>query len=173
MVEVLSNKFDNVSCNTMPPLVSSPKSDASIWPVRGVKRRREEQRPTTSIATDRGTKDITLSDLSVPSILPSTVPEKFWLYLSGLNPLATNSDVKKIVSRCLEVPDTIEVVRLVPKDKDISQLSFVSYKVGLEPCLKNKALDPSSWPAGLLFREFINQPKNSIRRAGTMGEQLK
>ena len=86
---------------------------------------------------------------------------------SGLNPLASNNDIQKIVSRCLDVPDSVEVIRLVPKDKDVTTLSFVSFKVSLDPELKDRALNAASWPAGLLFREFIDQPKNSYRRLRT------
>ena len=164
IVEALSNKFDDFVSKPKPPLATPSLGDTPIWPRRSVKRRRDERQSPIQTAPVYGTKDISLSDLSVPSILSAVVPNKFWLYLSGVNPLATNSDVQKIVSRCLDVPDSVDVVRLVPRDKDVASLTFVSFKVGLDPELKNRALDPASWPTGLLFREFVDQPKTGLRR---------
>lgn len=132
-----------------------------IWPKLGMKRRRLDEMQTRPIASDCGTNKVDLSDLTVP--IGSNI-DKFWLYLSGLNPLITDADVQKIVSRCLDEPELVDVVRLVPKGKDISGMTFVSYKVGLDRTFKAKALDPSTWPVGLLFREFVNQPKNMDRR---------
>ena len=122
-----------------------------------------DKKSTVSAPSDRGTNSIDLSDLSVPSVAPP-VADKFWLYLSGLNPLVTDGDVQKIVSRCLGLPGPVDLVRLVPKGKDVNGMSFVSFKIGLDPNTKAKALDPSSWPVGLLFREFINHQKNYDRR---------
>lgn len=54
----------------------------------------------------------------------------------------------------LNIDNDPTVVKLVPKGKTIEYLSFVSFKIGLDPSLKSKALDPETWPEGLLFREF-------------------
>lgn len=37
---------------------------------------------------------------------------------------------------------------------DVNTLNFVSFKVGVDPKYRNAALDPSTWPRGILFREF-------------------
>lgn len=142
--------------------LSWPTPNTPTWP-RGPKRRRVDENTTVSAPSDRGTNSIDLSDLSVSSVAPTAV-DKFWLYLSGLNPLVTGDDLQKIVSRCLSVPGPVDLVRLVPKGKDVSGMSFVSFKIGLDPDMKAKALDPSSWPVGLRFREFIDQQKNFDRR---------
>lgn len=163
VVDALSKKIDHFTAKPKPPAATLSLCDSPTWPRLSVKRRRDERQPLTLAAPECGTKEINLSDLSVPSILPAAAPKKFWLYLSGINPLATNSDVQKIVCRCLDVAESSEVIRLVPKDKDVTKLSFVSYKVGLDPALKTLALDPSSWPAGLFFREFIDHSKNANR----------
>ena len=115
-----------------------------------------------SVPAARGTKTIDLSEiqLSVPFITKAPLPEQFWLYMTGLNPLITDTDVQKIVSRCLNISDGAEVARLVPKGKDVSTLTFVSYKIGLDPALKELALEPSSWPVGIRLREFIDYSKN-------------
>lgn len=157
VVKTLSRKIDTLVCaQNQPNWPTEP-----TWPKLGMKRRRLDETPIYQSSSDCGTKTIDLSDLTVP-IVPNA--DKFWLYLSGLNPLITDADVQKIVSRCLNVAEPADLVRLVPKGKDISSMTFVSYKVGLDQDLKTKALDTTSWPVGLLFREFVNQPKNMDRR---------
>lgn len=160
IVETLSKKIDNLSCVQPQPNWPIPCTPAG--PKRSVKRRRIDDRPIVQPPPECGTKNVDLSDLSVSTVVRNV--EKFWLYLSGLNPLITDDDVQKIVCRCLNVPAPTDVIRLVPKGKDVAELSFVSYKISLDPDMKIKALDSSSWPVGLLFREFVNQPKNWHRQ---------
>ncbi|XP_053686336.1 uncharacterized protein LOC128735877 [Sabethes cyaneus] len=163
VVAALSKKIDDFSAR--PKRVSNtPLScDTPIEPAIRVKRRRVDRMPNIREKVNCGTKPIDLSDLSVPSIAPPARPKKFWLYLSGLNPSLTDSDVQKIVLRCLNISDPVDAIRLVPKGKDTSNMTFVSFKVGLDPDTKTIALDPSTWPTGLLFREFIDVPKNPSR----------
>lgn len=156
VVAVLSKKIDDL---TDKPHPRQSVSVTPSWPKLGVKRPRNE-RPDIGVPVVQGTKTIDLSDLSVPSISPTVQPEKFWLYLSRLNPLITDNDVQNIVSRCLDITDPAVVVRLVPKGMDVSRMTFVSFKIGLDPSVRNTALDPASWPAGLQFREFVDIPKN-------------
>lgn len=42
------------------------------------------------------------------------------------------------------------------RDADLKQFACISFKVGVEKSLKDKALDPSVWPKGIFFREFEN-----------------
>ena len=151
------SKIDGFANKTPRPRTASLSQG---WPRLSVKRRREE-RPDVEPA-ESGTNTIDLSGLSVPSIAataPAPPEKKFWLYLSRLNPLITDDDVRNIVSRCLRTTDAFDVVRLVPKGKEVSGLTFVSFKIGLDPNLAGLALDPASWPVGLRFREFIDLPK--------------
>lgn len=100
------------------------------------------------------------SDLSIPFITPAASPPKFWLYLSGFQPKISDDDVQKIVARCLDLRDPFEVIRLVPKGADTKNMSFISFKIGLELALKQQALDAARWPTGLMFREFVDFSKN-------------
>ena len=167
-VESLGKKIDKLAADSYRPVTPSLHPATPIAPVlnstRSIKRRRidAQSRPTVQAPANCGTNQIDLSDLSVPVVTPAPTV-KFWLYLSKLNPLISDSDVKMIVSRCLKTTEPGDVVRLVPKGKDVSTMSFVSFKIGLDPELRNAALNPSSWPSGILFREFINQPKNYQR----------
>ena len=156
VVAELSKKIDVLSAK---PQRNRSVSVATAWPKLGTKRRRED-RSDIDMPVANGTKSIDLSDLSVPSITATAPPEKFWLYLSRLNPLITDKDVQNIVSRCLCTTDPVDVVRLVPKGKDVTGMTFISFKIGLDPCMKDPALDPASWPDGLQFREFVNLAKN-------------
>lgn len=133
------------------------------WPKPGAKRPRVEQYDSAALTIDRGTRDIDLSDLSIGSIMPTPTPPKFWLYLSGFQPLISCDDVQKIVARCLDLSAPCDVIRLVPKGKDVSNMSFVSFKVGLDPSARDQALLASTWLDGLVFREFVDQSKNSLR----------
>ena len=157
----MSRKFNYFTRTQSQPVWPTPKTP--VWPKQSIKRRRLYDKPNAIALPSCGTSDIDLSDLSVPSIVNNA--NKFWLYLSKLNPLVTDGDVQKIVSRCLNAPESVEVIRLVPKGKNIDSLTFVSYKIGLDPDIKTKALDSSSWPTGLLFREFVDQPKNWDRQS--------
>lgn len=131
------------------------------WPKPGAKRPRMEPYDPASLAAGRGTRAIDFTDLSIGSIVPAPTPAKFWLYLSGFQPLISPDDVQKIVSRCLDTNLPCDVIRLVPKGKDVSNMSFVSFKIGIEPSLKERALLASTWLDGLVFREFVDQSKNS------------
>ena len=163
VVDGLSKKIDSLPGKPMnaDSLLECPitVSTTPVWPKKSVKRRRTEWKPV-QIQSDRGENNIDLSDLSVPSIVPVAAQNRFWLYLSGLNPLLTDDDIQKIISRCLNTTNPVVAVRLVRKGTDTSNFSYISYKIGLDPDLKNIALDPASWPTGMLFREFVDAPKN-------------
>ncbi|XP_055590195.1 uncharacterized protein LOC129742329 [Uranotaenia lowii] len=83
---------------------------------------------------------------------------------AGLQPQITDEDVDKIISRCLNPSTPVEMKRLLPKGVDGSTRRYVSFKIGLDPMYKDAALNPMTWPTGLLFREFVDQPKNYNRQ---------
>lgn len=158
LVETLSQKVDNFVCGAVRTPPCEPITPQ--WPRLSVKRRRKDVDQNSLPAINRGTKCVDLSDLSVPFIVPAVSPPKFWLYLSGFQPLITVDDVQKIIFHCLELTSPAEVIRLVPRGKDVSNMTFVSFKIGLDTVLKEKALNAENWPAGIRFREFVQQSKN-------------
>lgn len=79
--------------------------------------------------------------------------QKFWLYLSRISRDVTVEQMRELAMQRLETND-VEAFRLVANGKDVSSLSFISFKVGMSPDLKAKALSTSTWPKGILFREF-------------------
>lgn len=153
VVETLSHKLDNFVCGAIRPPPSEPITPQ--WPRLSVKRRRREFDQNPLPANDRGTKSIDLSDLSVPFIVPAASPPNFWLYLSAFQPLITVDGVQKIVSRCLEIISPADFIRLVPKGKDVTNMEFISFKIGLDIALKERALNAKNWPTGIRFREFV------------------
>lgn len=91
-----------------------------------------------------------------PSMDIITVPPakpKFWLYLSRIARDVTADQVCALAKKRLG-SDDVQVTRLVAKGRDINTLSFISFKVGMNVELKTKALSTSTWPKGVLYREF-------------------
>lgn len=113
-------------------------------------------------AAQYGSKE---SSQNIVTVQNSTVGnDKFWLYLSRIRPDATNELISAIVKECLETTVDPEVVKLVPKGKDTAGLSFISFKIGLDQDLKTTALDPSTWPEGIMFREFEDYGSKNFRK---------
>lgn len=121
-----------------------------------LKRRRDEDLPPSKPLVG-GTKIV--ADVSVLTV-PEPV-ELFWLYLSRIHPSVKPEVVEKLAKECLQCDDPIKVVPLVKRGTDISRWSFISYKIGIDPKLRENALNADSWPKGILFREFEdNSSKN-------------
>nr|XP_029721550.1 uncharacterized protein LOC115262800 [Aedes albopictus] len=120
-------------------------------PVRAAKRPRGPD--SSQIPECRsGSKQVGINVVSVPTC--GKPVSKFWLYLSRIRPSVTNEEISAMVRANLELNEDPDVVKLVAKGADVSNMSFISFKVGLDPALKSNALDPSTWPEGILFREF-------------------
>lgn len=93
-----------------------------------------------------------------PSLGHFTVPapvEKFWIYLSRISRDVTPEQIGELAKNRLSTDD-VEVIRLVSKNKDVSTMSFISFKVGVSADLTSKALSSSTWPKGMLFRKFVD-----------------
>ncbi|XP_053698816.1 uncharacterized protein LOC128745764 [Sabethes cyaneus] len=90
------------------------------------------------------------------NLIVSQSNPKFWLFLSRFSPHATVDEIAGLVQQNLETDQTVDVVKLVRKDTDLDQLKFVSFKVGIDPSMKEKAMQPAAWQKGIYFREFVN-----------------
>lgn len=146
--------------NTVP--TASPR-----WPAiderRGIKRPRLHDSNVRAPESCRmGSKKIQANVSMVP-ICKNDDDQKFWLYLSKICPDVTVEAVCAMTKANLNMESDPTVVKLVPKGKSIESLSFVSFKIGLDLALKQKALDPETWPEGLLFREFENYGSAKFR----------
>lgn len=136
------------------------------WPqietVRAAKRPRGPDFAQTVSECRTGSKQVGQNVISVPT---TAKPEtKFWLYLSRIRPDVTNEEMSAMVRANLELTQDPEVVKLVAKGADITNMSFISFKIGLDPALKPIALDPLSWPEGLMFREFEDYSVPKFRK---------
>ena len=97
-----------------------------------------------------------------PSHGVTTVPlptEKFWIYLSRISPDVTADQIVALANNRLGTSGA-EAFRLVAKGRDVSTLSFISFKVSVDAELKAKALSASTWPSGILYREFKDERGN-------------
>lgn len=79
------------------------------------------------------------------------------LCLSGLDPM---TPVEEIVNHiCDNTPVTdkskFKVYKLVKKDRDLSTLSFVSFKIEVNQPEFDELFDPSLWPTGSSIRKFL------------------
>lgn len=140
------------------PTAQAPTPGNNRWPP--LEMRRATKRPrdieTVGLPSEQcriGSKQASENVVTVPMCSDST-DKKFWLYLSRIRPDVTNEMICAMVKENLAMDDEPDVVKLVSKGKDISTLSFISFKIGLDPSMKTPAMDPTNWPEGLLFREF-------------------
>ncbi|XP_055527400.1 uncharacterized protein LOC129720017 [Wyeomyia smithii] len=168
------NSLTNVICelrgeikqlHTKPAAQFSP-SLRNRWPA--VDQHRPFKRPRESDAAPRSSDNCTAGskrtlDNFVVAPVTNNTEEKFWLYISRIRPDFSTESMSTIAKAYLETDNDPVVVKLVPKDRDISTLTFVSFKIGVDPSLKAKALDPETWPEGTLFREFEDYKAQKFR----------
>lgn len=121
-------------------------------PRRTMKRRRiddnHEARPAKPLIVGTRSTDHTSAVATVP--VPTVM---FWIYLSRLHPSVKPDAVEKLTRDSLQC-DTAKAIPLIKQGTDVNSLNFISFKVGIDPIFREAALDPSSWPKGILFREF-------------------
>lgn len=89
----------------------------------------------------------------------------FSLFLTNIDGCVTEEEISSMVSRSLGVEENevINVKKLVPKWKANDTLDYVSFKVQLYDNMKQIALRKESWPSGVMYREFIERPRNFWR----------
>lgn len=113
----------------------------------------KSQRPMTNNKTPTPLATGHAASPSLGNFIAPQKPHKFWLYLSRAARTVTVEQVTKLAMKRLGTTD-VEVYSLVAKGKDINRMNFISFKIGMDMKLKEKALSLSTWPAGLLVREF-------------------
>lgn len=128
---------------------------ASVTPLsapnfrRAPKRRRTEDDSRYPKALLGGTRPMDGVNIT---IVPKPVT-LFWIYLSRLHPSVKPDAVEKITKAGLQC-ETVKAIPLVRRGVDLNSLNFISYKVGVDPKHRSAALNPATWPEGILFREF-------------------
>ena len=87
--------------------------------------------------------------------VPPVPHEKFWLFFTHLKNTVSESQMHGLVSTSIGSSDII-VKKLVADWKDITRLPYVSFEIGIDADYKDMVMLPSTWPAGVHFREFHN-----------------
>ncbi|XP_053691926.1 uncharacterized protein LOC128740410 [Sabethes cyaneus] len=95
------------------------------------------------------------------NLVVGTPPKLFWVYLSRFHPTVTSEVVERLVRDGLLNQEPVRVISLVKKGADLQSLNFISFKVGIPLAYKNAALNPDTWPQGIVFREFDDVRTNS------------
>lgn len=129
--------------------VSTPTTSRASTGEPPQKRRRDE-RTKVSKPLIGGTKPSTTCAVA---IVPPP-KEMFWLYLSRIHSSVKAEAIADLAKECLQCDENFKVVPLVKKDADLSAMSFISFKVGMDEKFRDSALNPATWPHGILFREF-------------------
>lgn len=82
------------------------------------------------------------------------------IFVSRLSPETTVDDILKFLveSKVISNPTEVKCFRLVPKDKDVSELSFVSFKLTVPTELYDTVMNSNLWPGRVALREFIENP---------------
>lgn len=80
--------------------------------------------------------------------------KKFWLFFSRVRNDVTEDEIRSMVADCLGNTDSILVHKLVSNWIDASLLPYISFKVGIDIALRDRAMRHSTWPNGVWFREF-------------------
>lgn len=82
---------------------------------------------------------------------------KFWIFFTRVAKHVSVEAIKEMVSNSLRLNDPPDVVKIIPHWSNFDNLRYVSFKVGVDWRYKDMAVRDSTWPAGLLFREFIRR----------------
>ncbi|XP_058128512.1 uncharacterized protein LOC131292793 [Anopheles ziemanni] len=111
------------------------------------------------------TDEITGTD-TILSPLRAAVPEsrtdRIWIRLSNISTAVTTDDVVASVKRRLATEDVVAFC-LLKKGARVDSMSWLSFKVRVPASLRDKALTPSTWPADVGVREFIQSMRSRYR----------
>lgn len=76
-----------------------------------------------------------------------------WFHVSQFDPNTDNVKMREWFMKVLDA-DNIQCVKLIPKGRQITDLSFVSFKLGVHSSLVTKVMNPVTWPKGISIRPF-------------------
>lgn len=145
--------------NRIQQLFPSGVSSATQWSLFSQRRQGEQPTPKRSrenAAKIRATTAAVCGTRSIQREIKTVADEReqLWIYVSRLDPSHTTEDISEMAKECLGTSELPKAVLLVKKDADISKLNFVSFRVEVPMELKDAALEASTWPTGVLVREF-------------------
>lgn len=82
-------------------------------------------------------------------------PAKYWIYFTRIAKHVSADAIREMVCRSLQLHNDPVVIKLLPRWGNLDNMRYISFKVGVDWSYKDKAKAESTWPAGLLFREFV------------------
>ncbi|XP_050093838.1 uncharacterized protein LOC126576573 [Anopheles aquasalis] len=128
--------------------------------------------PQTTVAPTNPPLVVGTASKTLVKTVPAYQP-KLWLFFSRLTRDTTDEQVADMVHHCLGVNDVL-VRRLLARDRDVTSVPFLSFKVGVPLALRERALDPATWPHGVSFREFVDRPRlvNPATKLTSLAEEL-
>lgn len=86
-------------------------------------------------------------------------------YVTPFDIEQSEEDVIEYLRKTINVENsTLKCVKLVPRNKNINELSFVSFKLSVSEDLVSVINDPFYWPEGLEIREFQSKNVNPLNR---------
>lgn len=79
------------------------------------------------------------------------------IWISRLNPSVSIDDITNYITANTSITDTsrFKIFKLVKKDRDLSTLNFVSFKIELNTEDFDILVDPDVWSKGVMVREFL------------------
>lgn len=84
-------------------------------------------------------------------------------YVTPFEPAQSEDEIKTFVGDISNAhPSLIKVTKLIPRGKNIADLSFVSFKVTVCKAHSTVVSDPWYWPEGVTVRPFELKPKNGF-----------
>lgn len=91
------------------------------------------------------------------------MPEKA-IWIGRLHRDTTENDISSYIKNELNITnaDQLEIRKLVKKDRDLSEYSFVSFRIACSDEMFNALLDVNKWPSYSQIREFKLEPIKSI-----------
>lgn len=165
VVGTLVSKVDVIpSTPLLPPANAWNTAATSNFKANSAKRQRGNDgsivTPNRKLQNMKGTRAL---KGSVQTVSLSN-DQLFWVYLSAFHPSTTDEQIIALTRECvgLSNEDVIKATKLVPKNADISNMSFVSFKVGIGSQFKTTALSSETWPDDVSFREFVNYGSKNL-----------
>ncbi|XP_052565883.1 uncharacterized protein LOC120414626 [Culex pipiens pallens] len=158
--ELSSNFAKFISSNSLTPRSAGRGVGGSVIP--GNRRLFDiNPRPVPGKATD-APPEVTSDTCPPPGeFAAANEGPRFWLYLSRVSRRVTEDQIVKLAIDRLRTTDIL-ATRLVAKGRDVSKMKFISFKVGMHVSLKAKALSQSTWPEGLVVREFEDRSSENF-----------
>lgn len=79
------------------------------------------------------------------------------VWISRFHPETTPDEIENYITEHTEAKDKtkFKCVKLVKKDQDVTQMSFVSFKIDTTPEVFDILINPENWPQNKSVREFI------------------